>query len=264
MIIATASDYSYIHKLISLIGSIHHHCGPIPIDCYDLGLGPDCRSAVSGIEGLTIRDVDLVNPQCLTRLRLHDLGNEDTVPGLYTWKIALIKQVLEHGDVMYLDAGTTVVRPLGPVFDTIRKEGCFLVKNGTIGHMATKAVRAVVCDDRAILDAPGVDAGVMGLRRDLYDMMALPLYELARDIELFRDDGSAEGGPTCGLAEQSLFSIMAAKNGLPLNCTDTVVHSRLAINDRTAIYHSRGDANYPLQKDWVIWRDRTVECLLPH
>jgi hypothetical protein len=84
-------------------------------------------------------------------------------------------------DVFWIDAGTTVLRPLGPVLGQIRERGYFLVSQGW-------PVEAVIPSDyyalyglseEAIRDRLCVAAGIIGFRvgSPFYERVIVPTYE---------------------------------------------------------------------------------------
>ncbi|MCX5922440.1 MAG: hypothetical protein NTX86_03865 [Candidatus Dependentiae bacterium] len=213
----TAADGDYFTMLMNLIGSIHKNdfdnLGTIAI--FDLGLPPEARAHLCTIEKVIVCDVERKNPHILQYFRT----NPDQLikRGWFTWKPVVIKQALDmFPHILYLDAGTTVLQPLTDLFKHIRQHGSFFLNTGVpiepritkpvfekvIAHMSP--AEQDLCSDE---NTTSIDGGVQGLSHAVYDDYVLPMYNLASDLTVFMDDGSARIGFGEGRHDQTLASI---------------------------------------------------------
>lgn len=186
------------------------------------------------------------------------------IKGWFAWKPVIIKQALDMFPyVIYLDSGTTILQPLTTLFKHIRQNGYFLIDTGhNIEQRITKPVKEKLLSQMSestqamILDpnTMELDGGFQGLSSAVYDEYVIPLYNLAADLTLFMDDGSAKLGFGEGRHDQILFSIYANKlnyklflqGWIPLNIdeADNMIHfhwDSQEINARSSVYRSRGD-----------------------
>ena len=218
MHIVTSADQKFFPLLLNFIGSIHkvnfNELGEISI--FDLGFNDEQRQILESIEKVHVYPIEQTNPDILKYLpRYRDC--EQLVRGLYSWKPVAIKQALDMFDcIMYIDAGSLILKPLNDFFDYIRNNGYFFTTCGhSIGWMTTKYVAQkfdLYSKERAWILAPttfGMQAGIQGLTRAVYDSYVLPMYELSKDIRNFVDDGTTPEGFGTGRHDQTLFSIYA-------------------------------------------------------
>lgn len=221
----TAANSNYYQHLLNLIGSIHkvnyNTLGHIAV--FDLGLTPTQKAELLRIDKLSIHEVEKTHPDIL-KIFVKDNIYHRTVPGWYAWKPVVLKQSLEMFPyVVWLDAGTTVLRPLDDLFAHIVEYGYFLATIGdgpvngkcehNVGWGTTKFVaEQFQLNDPAnkwILEKESVMAGVIGVSRNCYPFFVHPLYSLTRDMRFFKDDGTAPNGFGTGRYEQTLMSILA-------------------------------------------------------
>lgn len=68
-------------------------------------------------------------------------------------------------------------------------------------------------------DSFKISAGLQGLSRDpkVYNNYVIPMYQHARELDLFADDGTSKNGFGSGRHDQPLFSIYAYLNNLTIN-----------------------------------------------
>lgn len=258
--IVTAADDQYFTRLIAMIGSVirNHEDGKFSISVYNIGLTSDQLDILMVIPGVEIFVPEKVNPFVTTKFKKHQFGEHRHVPGLYTWKPVAVKMEIEKCEqVLWLDAGVTVCRNLSPMWEHTRNVGYFFIGVASIDWQTTKKA-AALCRKPEILKQRGLNSSSMGITRSVYESFVIPSYECAKDLELFRDDGSAGGGPTSGRHDQTIFSIMAANSGLHIHesglylemITDsgTAIHSIVAnreeVSENTLIYQSRGNSDW--------------------
>jgi hypothetical protein len=125
----TASDAKYFPHLVQLIGSIHYSnyndLGEILV--FDLGMPAQQIAFLKTIEKVSIRSVELVHPNLLKPV----FAGTKFVPGWYAWKPVVIKQTLDiHPYCLWVDAGTTIFKPLNHLFEYINQTGYFLCTIG--------------------------------------------------------------------------------------------------------------------------------------
>lgn len=218
----TASNAHFFNCLMNLIGCLHKHnyndMGEIAV--FDLGLTPEQKDILNNIQKVSVHDVDRVHPDILTPVQTTPWGK--MVPGWYAWKAVVIKQALDLFDrVLYIDAGTTVYRPLNDLFDHIEHAGYFFhngspwcIKQETTEHVINKFGLNKE-DKKWLLDESikGLEAGFVGVTRRVYESFAMPLYELAHDLKNFADDGTCRGGFGNCRHDIPMFSMVALLNG---------------------------------------------------
>jgi hypothetical protein len=215
--IVTAADGRFFSVLLNFIGGVHRvnfdDLGEIAV--FDLGLKDEQRTVLAGIDKVRVYQVEMTNPYLLTHFVIRPGGR--TAPGWYSWKPVVIKQALDmFPDILYIDAGLLVLKPLNHVFRYLRKNGYFLIDCAhNIKIMTTKYVIEkfnLNSKERSWIMEPhvyGISAGFQGLTHSLYNNYVLPMYENSKDIELFVDDGTSSGGFGWGRCDQTLFSIYA-------------------------------------------------------
>ncbi|MEX2437980.1 MAG: hypothetical protein WD449_01870 [Candidatus Babeliales bacterium] len=219
---ATVSDTQHYEWLINLIGSIHKTNIPnlAEIAVYDIGLTVQERSKLARMKKVVVYPIEKVNPDLCTQFQSRTYGK--WVRGWYAWKPVAIKQALEKFPyILYLDAGSSVVKSLDHLFEYIKERGYFLISNNhTLRDWTTRFVIdqfQLNSSDRAwILDALCMTAGVQGLSQIMMDSYIKPLYELAKDMRYFQDDGTARNGFGQARHDQCIFTIQARLLNLTL------------------------------------------------
>lgn len=215
MVFVTVADEERYEMLCTCIASLikanGEHLGHIAV--FDLGFTASQREALNGLEFVHVYDIESVNPDMFTLFVVRSHGRK--ARGWYSWKPVILKQALDMFPViLYLDASTLVKKSLKLFFEHIRQEGYLLISCWHNGRAMTTqpVIKKFGLDqpERAwILEELGVDAGFQGLTRAVYENYVYPMYELARDIHNFEDDGTAPGGFGYARHDQALFNIFA-------------------------------------------------------
>jgi hypothetical protein len=114
-VLATGADADYGYQLLNLLGSVKANSDVFErIVVYDLGLSALQRRLVQGVRGVEVRNVPPFVPhwaQC------------------FTWK-PWIWTHIEADELLFLDAGTTVLRSLREPLEQVRERGYFVVGTG--------------------------------------------------------------------------------------------------------------------------------------
>jgi len=226
MYFCTAANSDYFFHLINLIGSIHktNFDNLSEITVFDLGLTENQKKYLTHIHKLRLLPVELTHPGLLTPYATRSWGKP--VPGCYAWKPVIIKQALElYPLVVYIDAGTTVLQPLDNLFKYIQEKNYFF-HNGSDWCLRKETTQYVIdhfklntLENRWLLDDNtfGLEAGLMGITRALWDDFIFPMYELTKNLDYFVDDGTVPGGFGNSRHDLTLFSIFALKNNYTIH-----------------------------------------------
>lgn len=270
----TASDSKYFAHLLNLIGSIHEHSfkqlGEIAV--FDLGMTPDQIAYLKKIQKVSVHKIELTHPDLLTQFKVSNYNK--TVPGWYAWKFVVLKQALElFPYVLWVDSGTTILKPLNDLFKYIQQTGYFLCTMGDekfynqIAHpinwgtteYVKKHFNLYAPEKKWILDQEPLLSGTIGVSRKALDYFVQPLYELSRHLRLFEDDGTTQNGFGTGRHDQTVLSIYAYMNGLTIHQEDHtqeipiyvsvegkpkefyVTWNGEFVNEKTCLYNSRCD-----------------------
>lgn len=263
----TAANDNYYNRLLNLIGSIHatNFGQTQEIAVFDLGLTHDQLIYLNTIDKVKTYTVELTNPDLLKPVRIH---SNKMVPGWYAWKPVVIKQALEiFPYVLWIDAGSTVLKPLDNLFEYIQHNGYFLATAGDSAFpISTVTKKSLIqefelnkLENAWILDQEQIMAGVIGITKEYQDLFITPLYELSKDLENYCDDGTTPRGFGIAAYEQVLLSIIAYLSRLitfkqdasqktpivlPLKKTFSpfyITWKGSAVCDKTHIYSSRTD-----------------------
>jgi len=263
MYFCTAADSNHYPVLLNLIGSIfkHNKNELNQIAVFDLGLTSEQINKLKTINKVSIYDVEKVHPLIITPIHCN---NGRWIKGLFSWKAVVIKQALDMFPyVLYLDSGSTILKPLNSLFDHIKEHKYFLTDCGhsikwmTPGYIINK-LNLNTPDKQWILDdnTLGIDAGFQGLCQEMKEKYINPLYELSKEIRNFMDDGTCPNGLGTGRHDQTLFSIIARELNLnilnhdrnPEECILNynnilepfhITHSGDRVTDKTVIFRSR-------------------------
>jgi hypothetical protein len=213
MYFSTSADSQYFHNAVNLIKTIHKHNSSSveAIAVFDLGLDPEQRDFLNSMKNTKVYDLEIVHPDLLKHFVVRANGKK--ARGWYAWKPVILKQSLDlFPYVLYIDAGSAVVGSLTPLFENIQMYGYFFtVADATIRSRATQRVvnffKEFNENIEYILNLPGIAAGLQGVSRKVYQKYVLPLYELAKNIEYFEDDGTAPYGWGEARHDQSIASL---------------------------------------------------------
>jgi GT2 family glycosyltransferase len=270
----TAADAHYFHHLLRLIGNIHELCfdrlGEIAV--FDLGLNEAQKEHLQKIAKVRVYTIEPVHPQLLQPCKVSN--HNKMVPGWYAWKFVVLKQALDlFPYVVWLDAGTTILKPLDQLFKYIQQSGYFLCTMGDekfynqlahpISWGTTEYVKNYFSLSRPerqwILQQEPLVSGVIGVSRKALDYLVLPLYNFARHLRLFEDDGTTPNGFGTGRHDQTILSIYAYLQGLTIFQEDHTQQEPLYlpiagknepfyitwngsyVSEKTALYNSRAN-----------------------
>jgi len=227
MYFCTAADSTHFPALLNLIGSIHKHNfnETKEIAVFDLGLEPQQINTIEELQKVKVYAVERVNP--LITEPLYNCPNR-WIRGLFSWKPVVIKQSLQMFPyVLYTDAGTTFQKPLNNLFKHIKQNKYFISDCGhSIKWMTTRYIidklQLELPERKWLLndDTLGIDAGFIGLSKELEEEFVTPIYELSREIQNFIDDGTCPDGWGTSRHDQTLFSIKARELNYTLSLHD--------------------------------------------
>lgn len=241
---AIAADSLFYEQAVHLIGTLHKtHFNDIgEIALFDLGLENEQREVLNNIAKVNVYTLITNTEHMLVPYTLNPLSNKQT-RGHYTWKCAVLKQALElFPYCVYIDAGISVVGRLDDVFSYIERDGYFFIdSNQYIEQTLTSYVRNFFIDDAMLFSCSAISANFMGISRKLLNTIVAPLYTLAQDLALFVDDGTAPNGYGWSRHDQTILSILIARNNLNVipalssnKCSwvlrKHIIYSREAIN----------------------------------
>jgi hypothetical protein len=164
-VFATGADERYGYALLNLLGSVAAN-GPRfeRIVAYDLGLSPFQRRLLDAVRGVEVRTVPPFAQHWAA---------------CFTWK-PWIWTNLEADEIVWLDAGTTVLRPLEPLLEEVRENGYFLVSQGhPLEWLVPTDYYELYGLPREAAREQAVAAGIIGFRvgSDFYDRVIVPTYE---------------------------------------------------------------------------------------
>ena len=212
--ICTAADERFFVPMLNLIASIHHNSiqevGEIAV--FDLGLANHHRRFIASLAKVKVYDVILIHPELLTSLPSNSTGNAFRI-GCNAWKPVILKQILEqHSYVLYLDPVCTVMKPLSILFDYIKEHGyLFFDADHSIRMITTQNIidtfNFPYPSMQTILDSKGLMGSCQGLSSQVYKSFISPLFQLTKNMDLFKDDGSKPEGFAAARPDQALFSI---------------------------------------------------------
>ncbi len=220
---ATAADSVYFSQLNRLIQTIHYYhkedLGIIAV--YDLGLSDKQKEALQYIDRVRVFPLEKVNDQQLQKHRINGKGKEAI--GWYSFKPIVLKQASEFFDsFFYIDAGLELKQSMKPLFERLWKKGYVFVDCGQrIWEMVTQTCATKMNlyspEKKKYLDRLGLSAGFQGITREIFASYTMPLYEYAKDISYFIDDGSSIFGFGFARHDQTLCSLQARIAGLKIS-----------------------------------------------
>jgi hypothetical protein len=217
----TVADNEYFEQAAHMIGTLYQHNGDHvnAIAVFDIGLTQEQKNFFNSLAKVTVFDVEKKNPFMFEHFVVRNKGFEAgrTARGWYTWKPVVFKQAADmFDDFIYIDAGMSIVRCMLPLYAYLKMKGYFFIDCGhDINRMVTKKVRQefqLDLQNNSLVHKTGLAAGYQGITKIVYDNYIMPMYQLAEDITLFEDDGSAPRGFGEGRHDQALFSIFAWLN----------------------------------------------------
>lgn len=220
-IICTASNNGYMGPLLNMIGGLHKNdfdkIGEIAV--FDLGLSETNKAKLTTIEKVKIYEIEKAHPDILKPFKTRKAGKH--VPGWYAWKPVAIKQMLDiYPCVLWVDSGTTINKSLSDLFEHIWYKGYFFMS--TCGQKMKEHTTQYVIKKfnlnksplKGLLEKQGLQPGFAGFTRSVYDSIIMPLYEMAKELRPYADDGTAPGGFGNARHDQTLFSALALLNNL--------------------------------------------------
>lgn len=274
----TASDNKYFDNLLNLIGSIHrsNFDNLNEISVFNLGLTQDQLEHLETMQKVKVYNIELTHPDLLKPFKTTIWGKY--VPGWYAWKPVIIKQALEMFDnVLWIDAGNVVLKPLDNLFKYIQQNGYFLTTIGNSEYkdksykISTKWQTTQYLINKFDLNAPTkrwilsqepINASLIGVARKSINDFIMPLYDLSKDLRNFQDDGTTPEGFGTARHDQSLLTILGYLNGLKILTLDCTQKSPIYLNidkeeipyyqtyhsdyvsDKTDIFCSRFDSRF--------------------
>lgn len=226
----TSADSDFFKKVTNLVNSINQHDVEFveKILIFDLGFTPAQRQLLAKIPHVYLRDVEKVCPEILNLfLTSHGPPRPRWVRGWFAWKPVVIKQALDECPyIFYIDAAIEIYKPLDDLFKHIVEHGYFLLstETSTLNSRMTKSVATELVSKLSLGlqknlfsgEMISISAGVQGLSRKVYDDYVWPVYNLAKNLDLFMDDGSAPLGFGAGRHDQIIYTIYAYQNNFKI------------------------------------------------
>jgi hypothetical protein len=243
-VLASAADRRYGYWLLNLLGSVKKNSDVFDsVVVFDLGLSPFQRRLVDAVRGVEVRTVPPFVPhwaQC------------------YTWK-PWIWTHLEGDELVWLDAGVSVLRPLDEPLRQIRERGYFLVSQGhPLEWIVPTDYYELYGLAAEIGSEPSVAAGIMGFARasKFYTDVVVPTYQ---DAIAGRNLGFSQGESSLG------FGLSSGAGDVARDCRhfrhdQTLLNLRLRsaltdphVNDLDEFGGWKGPRDHPQQ---VVWNHR--------
>lgn len=203
--IVTAASAAYGPALLALLGSLNLNWpGHPPVVVYDIGLDDGTRAALRDAK----IETRLVPPFC-PHWRRH-----------FTWKIWAWNDA-PASNILWIDAGIAVLRPLEEVLHAIREQGYFFVPNGfTLDVEASEtASRACGLSPDFRSGRAAIASGFTGFRKN--GAVAAILREALHLAH--REEVLAATSPR-HRHEQSLLSLLAHRDLAPLHLADSTIY----------------------------------------
>jgi hypothetical protein len=165
LVLASGADERYGHQLLNLIGSVKSNADAFDaVVAFDLGLAPKQRELLDAARGVDVRTVPpFVSHWAQGR----------------TWKTWIWTNV-EADELVWLDAGLTVLRPIDELLEEIGKRGYFVVSQGhEIGDSIPTDYYELYGFPRERAGRDSVAAGIIGFARDgeFYERVIVPTFE---------------------------------------------------------------------------------------
>lgn len=164
-VLASAADARYGKWLVNLVGSVQRR-SPLfdALVVYDLGLTPFQRFLLEHARGVDVRAVPAFVPHWRQG---------------FTWK-PWIWTHLEADTIVWLDAGTTVLRPLEEMLQQTRDRGYFVVSQGVrAGDSTPRDYYDMYGLAPTFADRISIAAGILAFRpqSDFYTSVVKPTFD---------------------------------------------------------------------------------------
>lgn len=194
-IIVTAANTPYEHTLLTLIASIHRLAYDLidKIYVFDLGLSDSAKKNVQR------KKVEIVS--------LPD--NVDATPKQHVYKCYAMHWAKSQAEeILWLDAGVMLLKPIDEIFNIISKEDIFLVgdpnhKNKAWTHQKCRDIMNATPEE---LNAPQLSSGILGYKsKGKHQKLIDEAYEYSKI------DGCVQGSHSNHRHDQSVYSILAAR-----------------------------------------------------
>jgi hypothetical protein len=276
----TAADDRHFPLLLNLIGSIHvtnfDQLGEIAV--FDIGFTQEQIQFLNTISKVSVHRIKgYTHPDILTRFTTSQTPQGiRQVPGWYAWKFVILKEALDlFPHILWVDAGTTILKPLDDLFSYIDQTGYFLSNMGNkvnnqldhdIRWGTTQYVKAAFnltsSERKYVLDQEPLLSGTIGVSHKAMEYLVMPLYNFTHNLRLFEDDGSTPNGFGTGRHDQTVLSIFAYLHGLTIHHQDHtqqvpmyltvdsenkefyITWHGACINEKTCLYNSRWDVRF--------------------
>lgn len=239
----TAADAGYFDRLMNLIASIHttNYERLDTIAVFDLGLNQKQIQRLRHIKKVQVFELEKYNPAITTPFSSDNNNSLKRAPGWYAFKDVALQQALGlFPYVLWIDAGSTVLKSLVNLFNHIEQQGYFFCTVGgcPVNWGSTKILHDTfnldTPESRWILEAEMVMGGVFGIKRDsvAHQQVLTPMYQAAQDKELclYKDDGTTPNGFGTGRHDQPLRSIHVYLAGLTVGIQDASQQTPIMLN----------------------------------
>ncbi len=213
--IATASDRGYFAGLRNLVGSIRVHCGKeCPIYIFDIGMDDIQRDEIS-----TWCNVHLRWAPDLNITSLEPIPNHLQYVDVYAWKPVAIKEALhEVNNILWLDAGSTVVSSLQPLKENLMKMKYLFVQGqdtNVVQWTHPDVWKRFNAESQRYIGKPSFAGNTLGFSRQsaLYNQIFLPWYRCALELECIMPPNSTFDNHRF---DQSVLSVLLYSSGLDI------------------------------------------------
>eukprot|EP00944_MAST-04C_sp_MAST-4C-sp1_P002950 g2950.t1 len=238
--ILTGANSGYFKQLKNLVGSIHVWEPSLSIYVYDLGLTTDEKSKILKWRNCHIRS--LKNLTTRVPEHVYDVST-------YAFKILIIQDMLlQFANVLYIDAGSVLLRPLDIVREQLQRKGYFFLPqtsdafpwpNKKYHHPNT--LKLVGCTDEKIMfiqnksPTKGCVATVQGWTRNglITKMVFAPILKCNLQKPCITPNGSDR---TNHLQDQTVLNAVLCSKGLDLCSPSALSHNKLFIADRIMVH----------------------------
>jgi hypothetical protein len=260
----TGCNTAYYNQALNLIGSIHasnfYKLGKIAV--FDLGLTPAQVKHLNSIAKVHVYKFP---------------GDRTLLDNLrwFMWKPIIIKKALEiFPIILYLDAGTTVLKPLDDLFSYIQEKDYFICTigneklNGIWRHPIKWGTTQFVHNQfdldnpekKWVLEQEFVMGGIIGLNRAGFDVVLRTLCDLTHDQRYYKSELDAQGIYK-GRHDQTLLSIHAYLKSLIIHKQDYMqVHPmQLQLSNKLAQFTITWHSDYVSQDTHIYSSRRDIK-----